>query len=179
MNTNNAVVLWFTGLSGSGKTTISQGLKSCLEQKDKKVLVLDGDVIRETLHISLGFSREDIRKNNRFIAELSKKQLKDFDYILVPIISPYIKDRIMVKKIIGDNNFLELFIKLPLKKCIDRDPKGLYQKALIGEIDNFIGISETNPYQEPKNPDLIINTEKMNIKQSLSYAMDFLEGKRN
>jgi len=138
MKTNSALVLWFTGLSGSGKTTISLSLKSCLEQKGRKVLVLDGDVIRETLHTSLGFSREDIRENNRFIAEISKKQLKNYNYILVPMISPYKKDRIMVKKIIGEKNFLELFIKSSLNKCIDRDPKGLYEKALKGEIDNFI-----------------------------------------
>jgi adenylylsulfate kinase-like enzyme len=107
--------------------------------------VIDGDIVRETLHNSLGFSRMDIKENNRLIAGMAKKQMNYFDYILIPIISPYIADRKMAKRIIGNNYFIELFIKTPLEKCIERDTKGLYKKAIHGDIINMIGVSDSNP----------------------------------
>ena len=158
MTSNKAKVLWFTGLSGSGKTTISIALKNKLEDIGKVVDILDGDVVRNLLHNNLGFSREDIRKNNRLIAELAKKQLNTYDFILVPIISPYKQDRIMARNVIGSDNFIELFVKTPLEECIARDPKGLYKKALSGKIENFIGISDSNPYEEPDCAEIVVDT---------------------
>ena len=169
-------VIWFTGLSGSGKTTIALELKKRLESFGKKVDVVDGDTIRNTLHKHLSFSRENIRENNRLIAELVCKKINEFDFILVPIISPYKEDRIMVRKIIK-TNFFELFINSSLEKCIERDVKGLYKKALSGEINNFIGISESNPYEFPINPDMEIKTDKLNLEESVNKIVTFLKSK--
>jgi adenylyl-sulfate kinase len=175
MNRKKAIVLWFTGLSGSGKTTIAMGLKEHYKKLDKKVLVLDGDVVREKFHKTLGFSREEIRTNNRLIAEMAKKQLNDFDYILVPIISPYGKDREMAKKIIGDKYFFELFVNTPLEECISRDPKGLYKKAQKGEINNLIGVSTSNPYEEPEKPEIIINTKNTPPSKLVQEIVDYFK----
>ena len=168
-------VLWFTGLSGSGKTTIALALKERLEAQNKTVEMIDGDVVREKFHPTLGFSREDIRTNNRLIAELAKVSLTD--YVLVPIISPYREDRVMAKSIIG-NTFLEIFIDCPLQKCIEKDVKGLYRKALQGEITNFIGIAESNPYESPENPALTIHTFQESLTESVSKVMHFLQQQR-
>ena len=158
MKLKKSIVLWFTGLSGSGKTTISLILKKQLEDKKKKVNVLDGDAIRQTLHNKIGFSKKDILLNNKLVAELAKKHLDDYDIILVPIISPYSEARTMAKNIIGKNNFIELYISTPITECKKRDPKSLYKKALNGGIKNLIGLSESNPYEKPDCPDLTIDT---------------------
>ncbi len=170
-------VIWFTGLSGSGKTTISIELKNKLEKNGNVVEILDGDVVREKLHQNLGFSREDIKENNRLIAELSKDK-KDFcDYVLVPIISPYIEDRLMARSIIGNDFFIELYLDVNLNECIRRDVKGLYKKALNGEIDNFIGIANSNPYEIPKSPEIKINTVKQTVKESANQILLFLKSR--
>ena len=135
---------------------------------------MDGDVVREMLHNNLGFSREDIRENNKKIAELAKNRLNNYDFILVPIISPYRQDRIMAKNIIGNNYFIELFIKTPIEECKRRDPKGLYKKATNGEINNFIGISTSNPYEIPENPDLVVNTKQNSLNYCVSYILKYL-----
>lgn len=166
-------VIWFTGLSGSGKTTIALELRKELEKLSKTVEILDGDVVRETLHTNLSFTREDIKKNNRLTAELAKERSKSNDYVLVPIISPYREDREMVRKIIG-RNFLELFVNTPLKECINRDVKGLYKKAMTGEINNFIGISNSNPYENPENPDMEVSTN-YSVHQSVEEILQCLE----
>ena len=169
-----AIVVWFTGLSGSGKTTISNVLREKLIDQGKRVRILDGDVIRESLHKSLGFSRKDIKENNRLIAKWVKDHLYRFDYILVPIISPYIEDRIMAKNIIGNKNFIELFIKTSLEKCIKRDPKGFYRKALNGEINNFIGISNSNPYETPVSPEIVVNTDQNSLNHCVDHILAYL-----
>ena len=170
-----AIVLWFTGLSGSGKSTLAEALKRELESRGKTVEILDGDAVREKLHKNLGFSREDIRENNRLIAELAAKSSAEI--VLVPVISPYKEDRQMAREIIG-GNFIELFIHAPLQECIQRDVKGLYRKALAGEIDNFIGISDANPYEEPLNPDLTINTADLSVEESVTLLMRQLQEKK-
>lgn len=170
-------VIWFTGLSGSGKTTIALELKKKLVEFGKSVDMLDGDVVRNKLHKHLGFSREDIRKNNQLIAELANKKLKEYEFILVPIISPYKEDRKMVRLII-QGNFIELFINSSLKKCIERDVKGLYKKALSGEINDFIGVSDSNPYEQPEKPDIEVDTESLSIDESLIQINEFLKNKK-
>lgn len=163
-------VIWFTGLSGSGKTTIALKLKSELESKGNIVDILDGDVVRCTLNKHLGFSREDIKENNRLIAELAKEKIKSADFVLVPIISPYQEDRSMAKSIIGDS-FIELFVDASLKTCIGRDVKGHYKKALKGEIKDFIGVSESNPYEPPTNPHIEVKTDKENVEGSVNNIL--------
>ncbi|MAF99194.1 MAG: adenylyl-sulfate kinase [Nanoarchaeota archaeon] len=164
-------VLWFTGLSGSGKTTIAEALKVKLEGIGKKVSIIDGDVVRNTINKHLGFSREDLIENNRVMAELARQSIAD--YVLVPKISPRSDDREQAKKIIGDK-FIELFVDRSLQSCIERDVKGLYKKALSGEIPNFIGIAESNPYNPPENPDITINTEELALDKSVQKIVDFL-----
>lgn len=173
---NMGTVIWFTGLSGSGKTTIALRLKEGLELLGKSVEILDGDVVRGTLNKHLGFSRADIKENNRLIAELARKKMKKADFILVPIISPYREDRAMAKSIIGDS-FIELFINSSLQKCIERDVKGLYKKALAGNIKSFIGVSDSNPYETPLNPDIELDTESLNLNESLDKLEKFLNKK--
>jgi len=169
-------ILWFTGLSGSGKTTIAQELKIYFEKNKKKILILDGDAIRNDKTKNLGFSREDIHTNNKIIAQIANEKKKEYDYIFIPVISPYIEDRKMAKNIIGEN-FIELFIDCPIEKCIEKDVKGLYQKALTGKINNFIGIAKTNPYEPPLNPDIIINTHQESIEESTKKVIEYLEKK--
>jgi len=166
-------IIWFTGLSGSGKTTIAKALARRLRTAGGKVKILDGDAVRKIKHKHLGFSRKDIRENNRLIAEMAKTAGKTFDFVLVPIISPYSSDRTMVRKLIGDD-FIELYINTPLKDCIKRDVKGLYKKVLAGEIKNFIGISSNSPYQPPKSPNLEINTMNYSLKESVKIISDYL-----
>jgi adenylyl-sulfate kinase len=167
-------IYWFTGLSGSGKTTIADNLKVKLDILGKRVLILDGDMVREKLHTHLGFSREDIKENNRLIAKLAKDELSNYDVILVPIISPYLDDRAMAKRLIGEH-FAEIFINAPLQECIQRDVKGLYKKALAGEIDNFIGVHDSNPYQAPQNPDLELNTKILNEDECSNKLLQFIQ----
>ena len=168
-------VIWFTGLSGSGKTTIALELRKKLESLGNKVEILDGDVVRDTLHKDLGFSREDIRENNRLIAELAKERAANNDFVLVPIISPYKEDRTMVRLIVGEN-FKELFINASLDECIRRDTKGLYKKALAGEINNFIGVAESNPYEIPDSPDIKLETQQISLNESVNQLILFLKG---
>jgi pyruvate kinase len=170
---SRAKVIWFTGLSGSGKTTIAEQVKEKLASLGKKADIIDGDTIRSKQHKHLGFSREDIKENNKLIAELIKTKMDELDCILVPVISPYIEDRAMAKEIIGEN-FSEAFINAPLDKCVERDVKGLYKKALSGEIDNFIGVSKSNPYQAPVNPDIAIDTAKLDVDQSVEELLNFI-----
>lgn len=170
-------VIWFTGLSGSGKTTIALAFKKRLEKIGKKVEILDGDVVRNSLNKHLGFSRTDIKENNRLIAELAYKKMKKADFILVPIISPYREDRMMAKSIIG-KNFIELFVNSSLQKCIERDVKGLYKKALAGDIKDFIGVSYSNPYETPLSPDIELDTGSLNLDESLSKLEEFLNKKK-
>lgn len=156
------MVVWLTGLSGSGKSTIAVELKNVLERQGKRIEIIDGDVVRSTLHKNFTFSREDIRENNRIIAELAKKSPADI--VLVPVISPYREDRAMARTIIGES-FREVFVNRPVEKCIERDVKGLYKKALSGEIPNFIGIAASNPYEPPLQPDIEVQTEEMTVPE--------------
>lgn len=170
-------VIWFTGLSGSGKTTLALELKKRLEIEGYKTIVLDGDIIRNSIHKKLGFSREEIRENNFLVAKLAKEKSEDYDLVLVPIISPYKEDREMVRTVVG-SSFTELFVNSPLSVCIRRDVKGLYRKALSGEISNFIGIAESNPYEPPEIPDIEVKTDSEDVHQSVSKIISLLREKQ-
>jgi len=166
-------VLWFTGLSGSGKTTIAEKLKAELEQLGKKVELLDGDVVRNTLHKNLGFTPKDIHENNRLLTLLAREKALKADLVLLPIISPFREDREKARTFLG-KDFVEVFIDASLDECIKRDVKGHYKKSLAGEIKNFIGIAEENPYQPPLNPEIKIETTKMDLTEGVLKILQHL-----
>lgn len=167
-------VIWFTGLSGSGKTTIALALQKRLNSCGKKVFILDGDEVRSKLHKHLSFSREDIKENNRLIAMMAKEKISEFDFILVPIISPYRDDRKAARDLLGEN-FMELFIDASLEKCIKRDVKGLYKKVRAGELSDFIGMCESSPYERPLNPDIHLKNDQLLVEECVDKILNYLE----
>jgi adenylyl-sulfate kinase len=168
-----ATVLWFTGLSGSGKSTIAANLKERLAAQGKEVLTLDGDDVRKTLHQHLGFSPDDIKLNNQLIAELCSSRRTEADYILVPVIAPFAEVREQVRKKLSPG-FIEVFVDTSLEECIKRDVKGLYKKALAGEIENFIGISDNVPYQRPRDAEVVLETKEQTVEQSIEGILNYL-----
>ncbi|MFA5573967.1 MAG: adenylyl-sulfate kinase [Brumimicrobium sp.] len=166
-------VLWFTGLSGSGKSTIANALEVELFKENKKVYVLDGDNIRMGINKGLGFSLEDRNENLRRIAEVSKLFVDAGIIVLAAFISPTIKDRKMVEEIVGEDQFFEIFVDTDLETCEKRDVKGLYQKARKGEIKNFTGID--SPYEKPENPDVHIRTEKESVEDAVRKLINFVK----
>ncbi len=159
-------VLFFTGLSGSGKSTLAENLKKRLDDDNMKSIILDGDFIRKGLCSNLGFSKDDRKENIRRIAEVVKI-LSNSDermVIMVAFISPYRDDRNNARDIIGDM-FYEVFMSTTLNVCEKRDVKGLYKKARTGEIKHFTGVSD--PYEIPENPEIVIDTDKLSIKESV------------
>ena len=165
-------VLWFTGLSGSGKTTLAKGLEKILKRK-YSVQIVDGDDFRNKVHPELKFSPEEIIMNNEKIIKYCQGKLKKKDFLLVPVIAPFNTTRLMARKML--KNYIEIFCKASLETCIERDPKGLYRKALDGKIKNFIGIHKNVPYQLPKHTDLIVDTGLLSKKQSLEKVLEFLK----
>jgi adenylylsulfate kinase len=173
MKNNKAKALWFTGLSGSGKTTIAELLRDKLECNGKKVLILDGDSIRSTISKKLSFSEDDIKTNNLTVAKLVVQKQNDYDIIIVPIISPYREHRDIVRRTIKDN-FNEVYISCTVDECIYRDTKGLYKKALNGQIKDMIGIAESNPYEPPLNAELVIDTINYTLEESVALVLNYL-----
>jgi len=170
---NISSVFWISGLSGSGKSTIALESKIWFSKKGYKVLILDGDKIRNNYKIKLSYSREDVKNNNLFAAEICKNAMDDFDLIIAPIISPYESDRKAIKNIIR-YNFHLIYCKASIKDLYKRDTKGLYYKERIGEIDDLIGISKNSPYEEPQSPELIINTSINNKEESVKKFIDYV-----
>lgn len=167
-----AKILWFTGLSGAGKTTIANGIKERLKQENIKIIVLDGDKLRNGINKDLGFSLEDRKENIRRVAEIAKL-FKDEGFLtIVSFISPTKEIRDLAKNIVSEDDFVEVFINAPLEKCIQRDVKGLYKKAISGEINNFTGIN--SPYERPVNPDIIIDTAKLTVEESVEKIIKTL-----
>lgn len=164
------IVLWFTGLSGSGKTTLALALKEELESHNKNVFILDGDAVRGAYTRPLGFSREDLRENNRIFIELAKEKSSTHDIVLIPKISPRREDREVARQAL-DANFIEVFVDCPLSVCENRDVKGLYKKARAGEIKDMIGVSEESPYEAPENPDIVIHTGDRAEEESLQTLL--------
>lgn len=172
-------VLWFTGLSGSGKSTVACTLEHALASQGKTTVLLDGDNVRHGLNKNLGFSQEDRVENIRRIGEVSKLFADAGVITLVSFISPYIKDREAVRERCGDD-FNEVYMKIPISVCEERDPKGLYKKARAGQIKGFTGIDD--PYEEPTSPEITVTVQDENgVMQSpedmASKILKFLEGK--
>ncbi len=166
-------VVWLTGLSGAGKTTIANLLSSYLTSKGFSVKLLDGDDIRSSIHSHLGFTAEDIIRNNHLVAEWCRKHIDKYDFIIVAMISPFIKSREEVGKIVGDG-YVEVFVRASLVEVIRRDVKGLYINALSGKMQNFIGIDPAVPYEVPTNPTIVIDTEKSDAEACLKTLISRL-----
>ena len=162
---HSSLVVWLTGLSGSGKSTIADHLEQYLFKKGIHTANLDGDLLRTGLNKDLGFSEEDRSENIRRIAEISKILSDNGLVVIAAFVSPFSKDRNLVKKTVGEENFIEIFVQTSIEECERRDVKGLYSKARKGELKNFTGID--SPYENPINPDLIIDTEKTSIEDSV------------
>ncbi len=168
-----ASVFWFTGLSGSGKSTIAEGVERVLFDKGFHVKVLDGDNTRTGICNNLGFSLEDRAENIRRIAEVAKLFVDTGIICLASFVSPTIEIRNNARKIIGEEDFYEIFVNTPLEECEKRDVKGLYKKARAGEIKGFTGID--SPYEVPLHPDLQINTIDERAEESVRRAVQFVE----
>ncbi|MGD9900357.1 MAG: adenylyl-sulfate kinase [Calditrichaceae bacterium] len=169
------LVVWFTGLSGSGKSTIAVELERRLIQSGKAVYRLDGDNVRHGLNADLGFSDADRDENIRRIAEVAAL-FKDAGLItLVSFISPFQKMRDFARERAGKDHFIEVYVKADLKTCAERDPKGLYKKAQNGEVANFTGIS--SPYEEPQSPDILLDTDLLSVSEAVEMVYEVVEGR--
>ena len=167
------VVVWFTGLPSSGKSTISREVEKRLYKMGKLVYVLDGDNVRHGLNSDLGFSSKDRKENIRRISEVANLFVDAGIITLTAFISPYKTAREMARKLFEKGEFIEIYVKGPVSICIKRDPKGMYKKALKGEIKEFTGISA--PYEEPENPEIILETSEESVEKSAQKVIDYLK----
>ena len=168
----SAKVIWFTGLSGSGKTTLAANLEKELFFRRFFCQVLDGDNIRSGINNNLGFSKEDRLENIRRISEVSKLLINTGMITICSFISPTKEIRQTARNIIGENDFIEIFLNTPLEVCEQRDTKGLYKRARAGEIKDFTGIS--SPFEAPEQPDLEIDTSVTSIKDAVEQIFDII-----
>ena len=170
LNKHNSFVIWFTGLSGSGKSTICNSLEELLYTKKINTFILDGDNVRNGLNKDLGFSDEERSENIRRVAEVSKILINAGNVVLASFITPFQKDRDIVKEIIGDNNYIEVFVNTSLETCIKRDPKGLYKKSKSGLIKSMTGID--SKYEIPNSFDIEIS-ESSSLEETIEtiYAL--------
>ena len=167
------VLIWFTGLSASGKSTIAYTLEHALIQRSHLAYVLDGDNIRHGLNKNVGFSAEDRKENIRRIAEVGKLFVDTGVIACTAFISPYLADRQAAREVIGNDNFIEVFVDTSLEVCEKRDPKGLYKKARNGEIKGFTGIDD--PYEAPLDPELVIDAAKEAPADATVRIIELLE----
>lgn len=165
--------VWFTGLSASGKSTIAHQAEQLLHQRGCSTYVLDGDNVRHGLCRDLGFSREDRSENLRRIGEMVKLFVDAGIIVLTAFISPYRADRHAIKSMVGRENLLEVYVTCPVEVCSLRDPKGLYSRAKEGKIKNFTGV--TAPYEEPENPDLVLNSTQCSPLDAAQLVVGELE----
>lgn len=172
-NGHKSVVIWFTGLSGSGKSTVSVALEKALFEQKITSYRLDGDNIRHGLNKNLGFSPEDRKENIRRIGEVGKLMVDAGVVTMTAFISPYEEDRNIVRDILEDGEFIEVYTKCSLDECEARDPKGLYKKARSGEIKEFTGINA--PYEVPSNPEIIIDTEQHSVEEAVEEIVAYLK----
>lgn len=175
-NGHKSTVIWFTGLSGSGKSTVSVALEKALFEQGKHVYRLDGDNVRHGLNKNLGFSPEDRKENIRRIGEVSKLLVDAGTIAVTAFISPYRADRDDVRDILEEGEFIEVYTECSVEECEKRDPKGLYEKARSGEIKEFTGISA--PYEAPNHPEITINTEQQSVEASVEQILNYLKDKQ-
>ena len=165
-------ILWFTGLSGSGKSTIANAVELELFKRGRKTYLLDGDNVRHGLNKDLGFSEQDRIENIRRIGEVAKLFVDSGLIVITAFISPFKSDRQIAKSLVKYDEFIEVFIDTPLEVCEQRDPKGLYKKARDGAIKNFTGIS--SPYEAPVEPQIHIKTDEHSIKEGVDIVLNYL-----
>lgn len=171
-NEHGSAVLWFTGLSGSGKSTVANAVQRRLLDRKVQAYVLDGDNIRHGLNRDLGFSAEDRQENIRRIGEVAKLIVDSGQFALTAFISPYRRDREQVRALLDADEFIEIFIDCPLDTCEQRDPKGLYAKARRGEITGFTGVDA--PYEAPLAPALTIHTDRCDVEEAAELVIRHL-----
>lgn len=172
-NGHKGALLWFTGLSGAGKSTVANTVDHLLHEMGKRTMVLDGDNIRMGLNKNLGFSPEDRSENIRRIGEVGKLFVEAGLITTTAFISPYAADRDMVREILEPGEFIEIYVKASLDTCEQRDPKGLYKKARAGEIKGFTGIDA--PYEEPTKAELVLDSDTKNIDELAKEVIEYLE----
>jgi len=168
-----APVVWLTGLPGSGKTTLATAVAKDLRNMGYKVEVLDGDWVRKTINPDAGFTKEERAQHLRRVAWIARLLARNGVITLCSFVSPYEDVRRQVRQIVEEEvPFIEVYVRCPVEECIKRDPKGLYAKALRGEIKHFTGISD--PYEEPSNPDLVVDTVKESVEKSKKKLLDLI-----
>ena len=175
LNGHKSVVIWFTGLSGSGKSTLAHSVEEELHNLDCRTFVLDGDNVRYGLSSNLTFSDDDRKENIRRIGEAAKLMMEAGVIAITAFISPFNKDRNLVRQLLTQGDFIEIFCKASLETCESRDVKGLYKRARAGEIKNYTGID--SPYEAPDNPELVIDTERDSLEESVAKVINFLKFK--
>lgn len=174
-NGHSSFILWFTGLSASGKSSVANAFAHRLFEEGKQAFVLDGDNVRHGLNSDLGFDEVSRKENIRRIGEVAKLFVEGGQIVLTAFISPYREDRQVVRSLVAEGEFIEVFVQCSVEACEKRDPKGLYKKARNNEIPNFTGISA--PYEEPVNPEITLNTEKYSIEECAEQLQYFLSEK--
>lgn len=174
-NNHHSCILWFTGLSASGKSTIANEVAKALFHLNVQQYVLDGDNIRHGLNKDLGFTDYDRTENIRRIGEVAKLFVDNGQIVLTAFISPFIADRNIVRSLVEQDEFIEVYVECSVETCESRDPKGLYKKAKNGEIQNFTGIS--SPYEAPINPEITLNTDKQSVQECVETILQFLKSK--
>jgi len=174
-NKHESFILWFTGLSASGKSSVANALVRKLFERGNQAFVLDGDNVRHGLNSDLGFDETSRKENIRRIGEVAKLFVESGQIVLTAFISPYRQDRQVVRQLVEDGEFLEVYVRCSVDTCEQRDPKGLYKKARNAEIANFTGISA--PYEEPEHPEFILDTERYSIEECVEQLATFLTDK--
>jgi adenylylsulfate kinase len=172
---HKSAIVWFTGLSSSGKSTVAHAVEEQLHQIGCRTLVFDGDNVRHGLNKNLGFSREERKENIRRIGEMCKLFAEAGIIALTAFISPYREDRNMIRQMVREGDFIEIYCNCCLEVCESRDKKGIYARARKGEIKEFTGISA--PYEVPENPDVVIDTESMTIERCVAKVINYLKEK--
>jgi adenylylsulfate kinase len=175
LNQHTSLVIWFTGLSGSGKSTVASALQAKLHSNKIRTYMLDGDNIRMGLNGDLDFTEDSRKENIRRVAEVAKLFTDAGCVTLCSFISPFEDDRAKAKTIIGSENFIEVYLNCDLAVCEERDVKGLYKKARNGEIKNFTGID--SPYEVPKSPDIELESARLSIDESVDCILDILNSR--
>ena len=175
LNGHKSVVVWFTGLSGSGKSTLAHSVEEELYQLNCRTFVLDGDNVRHGLSSNLTFSNDDRKENIRRIGEAAKLMMESGVIAITAFISPFKKDRNLIRQLLSQGDFIEIYCKASLEVCESRDVKGLYKRARAGEIKNYTGID--SPYEAPDNPELVIDTDSESLEESVTKVIDFLKSK--
>jgi len=175
LNGHKSAVIWFTGLSGSGKSTLAHSVEEELHNLDCRTFVLDGDNVRHGLSSNLTFSDNDRKENIRRIGEAANLMMGAGVIAITAFISPFKKDRNLVRQLLSQGDFIEIYCKASLETCESRDVKGLYKRARSGEIKNYTGVD--SPYEAPDNPELVIDTESESLEESVTRVMDLLKFK--